>query len=713
MNSNLIKQPYPIILNPHGGGGSAKPAANAEYHVGEIGKDPVQYPRTDLAYKDDETGEERLITSPIYTNNSGAFVASKNSGTIIQPYMKEGVGYSVLIKGRRGTIYESKAIGDPGNLTDKISELTDIVYKASDGKSAVDNMISGNPLLIDIGGTCQCENGTIFKRIGNSSGGISDFTPMNSVNAADFGAVGDGIADDTAAIQAAIDSSPEGSVVRVPCGVFRADGLILKNKIVLVGEGQQLSIIRARDGWDSSSVLETESFDTYWNAPMDANAPRGCGLKHITIEGNADNFAGTPSAAHGLVVRFAAGRPELESIRIQDGPGIGLHTGMRGAVRTKEKWFLEETILGYARDIRVFGCVNDGWIFSGLADLFIESAELGVNGWPDTTYTPSRPSLFDPNRRVANLHITVTSEWGWLHSFGCREGYGVVVSPKGGIGNIRFKWDTLIAESCDAGVRVYDSCRYQGSILDVHNCYGMGGNSAPYFLDESTLFSAIDNVEIVGSNNENNQRKVVLTGDRTTIGNLYIVGGSSTNTSLLMDGYSNEVSNCDIRKQAGTAIGIASTATAFSVRGYVDDCETAANFTAGTGYPVNVNITSGYGNTNDFVGFENIAPNRRDQMTLNMLSSPKSSTDWVGELGDIPADKLEPQSLTIPINALYAPDASEVSLQLQYESGNTLGAIGKFYFISATATEVRFQLTFNDITGVNPGSTCKVVAKKI
>ena len=49
--SNLIGQPYPIILNPHGGGGSAKPAVNAEYHVGEIDKDPVQYPRTDLAYK--------------------------------------------------------------------------------------------------------------------------------------------------------------------------------------------------------------------------------------------------------------------------------------------------------------------------------------------------------------------------------------------------------------------------------------------------------------------------------------------------------------------------------------------------------------------------------------------------------------------------------------------------------------------------------------
>ena len=137
MSSNLIQQPYPIILNPHGGGGSAKPAANAEFHVGEIGKDPVQYPRTDIAYKDEETGEERLITSPIYTNNSGAFVASKNSGTIIQPYMKDGAGYSVLIKGRRGTIYESKAVGDPGNLSE--------IVNAGDSQVLGNNIYPKNP----------------------------------------------------------------------------------------------------------------------------------------------------------------------------------------------------------------------------------------------------------------------------------------------------------------------------------------------------------------------------------------------------------------------------------------------------------------------------------------------------------------------------------------------------------------------------------------
>lgn len=171
--SNLIGQPYPIILNPHGGGGSAKPAANAEYHVGEIGKDPVQYPRTDIAYKDEETGEERLITSPIYTNNSGAFVASKNSGTIITPYMKNGLGYSVLIKGRRGKIYESKAAGDPGNIDDALKEklpnYTDIVYKS------LSDMLSENPLKAKVGNICRAD-GLEYKRVKESEPAlIGDF----------------------------------------------------------------------------------------------------------------------------------------------------------------------------------------------------------------------------------------------------------------------------------------------------------------------------------------------------------------------------------------------------------------------------------------------------------------------------------------------------------------------------------------------------------
>jgi len=59
-----------------------------------------------------------------------------------------------------------------------------------------------------------------------------------------FGAVGDGIADDTAAIQAAIDA---GTFVRIPAGTYRVGRLTLKSKLALVGDGSG-SVLQGRAG---------------------------------------------------------------------------------------------------------------------------------------------------------------------------------------------------------------------------------------------------------------------------------------------------------------------------------------------------------------------------------------------------------------------------------------------------------------------------------
>ncbi|AUR85048.1 tailspike protein [Vibrio phage 1.067.O._10N.261.52.C9] len=139
MSSNLIKQPYEMILDPTGGGGRAKPVANGKFYVGEIDKDPIANPRTDIAYKD-ESGQERPLTSPLTLNNSGAFVVSKNDGTIIQPYMKDGIGFSVLIQDARGRdVYSSMSTGDPGNITSIVSSENLISNPLFEVKGSVTN----------------------------------------------------------------------------------------------------------------------------------------------------------------------------------------------------------------------------------------------------------------------------------------------------------------------------------------------------------------------------------------------------------------------------------------------------------------------------------------------------------------------------------------------------------------------------------------------
>ncbi|AUR86938.1 tailspike protein [Vibrio phage 1.091.O._10N.286.52.B12] len=223
MSSNLIKQPYEMILDPTGGGGRAKPVANGKFYVGEIDKDPIANPRTDIAYKD-ESGQERPLTSPLTLNNSGAFVVSKNDGTIIQPYMKDAVGFSVLIQDARGRdVYSDLNTGDPGNIAEAISEYSDIVYKASGGKSSVENMIDSfnlNPLMYAVG-TYIKTGGTTFEYL-DSTGTVTkdNFRAFDVLNAIDFEKGGS--TDFSEAIQAAVDhlGGASGEVVvtdRVEC----------------------------------------------------------------------------------------------------------------------------------------------------------------------------------------------------------------------------------------------------------------------------------------------------------------------------------------------------------------------------------------------------------------------------------------------------------------------------------------------------------------
>lgn len=85
-------------------------------------------------------------------------------------------------------------VSDPSTnqaFTDSIGEIvtpkyTDIVYKASDGNSAVENMIAGIPFSVAIGQTCRCENGTVFKKVSSSSSDIQDFEANGDIFASDF-----------------------------------------------------------------------------------------------------------------------------------------------------------------------------------------------------------------------------------------------------------------------------------------------------------------------------------------------------------------------------------------------------------------------------------------------------------------------------------------------------------------------------------------------
>lgn len=73
------------------------------------------------------------------------------------------------------------------NLTPtSLADYASLNYKSSQGKSAVENMISGNPLQSSVGDVCTT-GATVWKRVRTLAGDISDFEPISEIYSEDFG----------------------------------------------------------------------------------------------------------------------------------------------------------------------------------------------------------------------------------------------------------------------------------------------------------------------------------------------------------------------------------------------------------------------------------------------------------------------------------------------------------------------------------------------
>ncbi len=137
-----------------------------------------------------------------------------------------------------------------------------------------------------------------------------------SVTPQDFGAVGDGVADDTTAIQAAIDS---GNNVQIPKGTYK-----ISSTIKLVNDYQKL------EGSGKNTVLENSTTSARLFQIGDTGnsgvAGQFCSLSNITLKGNSNTTEGLAilSIVDDSIAR-AARDVSLTDVRIQDvGAGYGL-----------------------------------------------------------------------------------------------------------------------------------------------------------------------------------------------------------------------------------------------------------------------------------------------------------------------------------------------------------------------------------------------------
>ncbi|WP_432835556.1 glycoside hydrolase family 55 protein [Dactylosporangium sp. CA-092794] len=115
-------------------------------------------------------------------------------------------------------------------------------------------------------------------------------TSDTAFNVRDFGAVGDGDADDTAKIQAAIDAAREtGGIVFLPPGTYLTRRLTLYSRIHLRGAGGDATVLKLFPG-ANSAIIESDGFSKLTGTASDGGTTM-FSIRDLTLDGNKSRNA--------------------------------------------------------------------------------------------------------------------------------------------------------------------------------------------------------------------------------------------------------------------------------------------------------------------------------------------------------------------------------------------------------------------------------------
>ena len=145
------------------------------------------------------------------------------------------------------------------------------------------------------------------------------------VNVREFGARGDGVADDTAAIQTAINAAKPGETIYFPGGVYGVSNFVVKNRsgLSFVGDGQK-STIKQKTGAARIATVEASRDIAISNLSFDANGIVSYGgvvfyaAKGVRIENNTffDSAAKPMGNTDRYSFVFARGAEPSQDVRI-------------------------------------------------------------------------------------------------------------------------------------------------------------------------------------------------------------------------------------------------------------------------------------------------------------------------------------------------------------------------------------------------------------
>ena len=191
-----------------------------------------------------------------------------------------------------------------GSFTPRLGEATGAVISANGTYTQYlsarpnANIVTFMPsndarFTIDNVSVTEVQNGTVTVQDIITKGG-----PKVDVRA--FGATGDGVTDDSAAIQAAHDSLPDsGGILYFPPGTFLGH-ITIKSNVHIEGSGINSTILRLPNG-SNTDVIKSRDFDSL-TGKADLAGSHRVTIENITIDGNnRNNTAGYGIKKYGLM----------------------------------------------------------------------------------------------------------------------------------------------------------------------------------------------------------------------------------------------------------------------------------------------------------------------------------------------------------------------------------------------------------------------------
>ena len=527
-----------------------------------------------------------------------------------------------------------------------------------------------------------------------------------TVNVADYGAVGDGVVDDTTAIQAAIDyaKSIGGATVFFPQGVYIASRIEIPRNVLLDGGQVMLTELKQKANSNQDFIV-SEGFSGFTGTgvlyPNNPAVPGWFGLKDIRVNGNKAN----QTAGNGLSW-YGFGQLMLGIVLVYDCYQDNIYTEssdtppsfLAGGWESQEEGFFETVISRTAGrhcwlnrgphnyNLQIYTCEIDR-----------DATGYGFISERSSTYT----GLSD---RVGLMHV-YTSGTNTTNRRGYYFGAGTRI-------------DMLICDSVSAEFPSIVS----GSPCEV-DFISLNGIGKATNFDGITISGSNTVINSINGATDSAATGVTglkITGSNNYIGHVFLFDNSAgaANKGIDVAGNANQVASANIRNFNGTgATGVKVVGGFHHLTGVIQSCTTAFDYTLSSGNnTIDLTIFLGAGQI-PVTGNAPALTSDRFQIRYSgssVGSNPRSVTTSGASANQVDMTSTAVQTITLPHNCPYTPVRQNVQLSFattitdyawdfppQFDSADATNLVIKCKLSTASSTPV----SRGDITArVNVGT---------